>query len=120
MLNSKFKGVEETISTITLLSYIENDLFVVYAPTLDLFGYGHSELEATQSFEIVLKEYLDHVKLKNSMWKDLKKLGWKISKNKISQPELSNLLLQNETLKEVVNHKVFKKSNYNFSIQDYK
>lgn len=88
------KNVEKLFSKLSLFSYIDENLNVVYAPALDLFGYGYDEKEAKESLEINLAEYIDFTQRNNSLEKDIKKYGWSIDKknNKIISPEKTSLL----------------------------
>ena len=44
---------------LVLLSFQEDNNFIVYAPTLDLSGYGDNQEEANSSFDEALDEFLD-------------------------------------------------------------
>src|SRR5438552_19042072 len=65
-----------------VLSYHEAGLQVIYAPYLDLFGYGKTEKEAKESFKITLEEFIRYTTAKNTIEKVLKQLGWKIKTKK--------------------------------------
>jgi hypothetical protein len=56
----------------------EKNIHYIYSPHLDLTGYGLTEEEAKQSFDIALYEFLDYTIKKKTLGKVLEKLGWKI------------------------------------------
>jgi hypothetical protein len=95
-----------------VISFIDDNVFMVYCPALDLTGYGNDEGEARASFEIVLEEYLNYTTTKGTLWNDLKRLGWTIKKSKqkpATPPSLSYLLEKNEEFSNIFNNYAFKK-----------
>lgn len=74
---------------VPVILFKENDVTIAYCPVLDLSGYGNTEKEARESFEIVLSEFLDYTTKHKTIDKELKRLGWTVSKkeNKIALPE---------------------------------
>ena len=40
--------------------FVENAIFAVYSKVLDLYGYGRNEVEAMESFNIVLAEFYEY------------------------------------------------------------
>lgn len=50
----------------------EDDNFIAYSPALDLSGYGKTEEDARNSFNIVLKEYFDYAINEGTLYEDLK------------------------------------------------
>jgi hypothetical protein len=100
---------------IPLISFIDGNTHIIYCPVLDLSGYGNDETEAKKSFDTVLEEYFTYTINKNSLWVDLKKLGWTIKKSKknpeATPPHLSDLLEKNEEFSRIFNNYPFKKYN---------
>lgn len=95
-----------------IFSFKEDDVTIIYAPALDLCGYGYSEEDAQESFKITLREFLDYTTNKGTFEKELKRLGWKVKKNKpMTLPDLSKLLVDREYLTEIFNEKDFRKYN---------
>jgi len=88
---------------------------VLYCPPLDLTGYGTTEQEAKQSFEIVLDEYFKYTANKGTLLEDLTNLGWKIKKKNLRKPivppDLSYSLESNEDFKRIFNTHDFRKGN---------
>ncbi len=58
----------------------------IYSPHLDLTGYGYSQEEAKQSFEVVLEDFFDYTLKKGTLGRVLKKLGWKQQKGSLKKP----------------------------------
>ena len=100
---------------LSLFTFIEDNVHVVYSPALDLYGYGNDEHEARHSFEIALGEYVKYTNNKKTIEKDLKKYGWKIDKqNKIlNSPDVVTMLETNESFRNIVNNRPFKKFDLN-------
>jgi hypothetical protein len=114
-IKGKFSNKKEQVDLqLPLISFINDNVFMVYCPALDLTGYGNDEIEARSGFEIVLDEYLNYTTNKGTLWNDLKKLGWTIEKNKkkpATPPTLSYLLERNEEFSNIFNNYPFKKFN---------
>lgn len=74
---------------VPLIIFREGSTVIAFCPVLDLSGYGKTEREAKESFEIVVSEFLDYTTKKRTLDKELKKLGWSVSKNakKASPPD---------------------------------
>ena len=103
---------------LSLFTFIEDNVHVVYSPALDLYGYGNDEYEARHSFEVSLREYVKYISNKKTVEQDLKKYGWKVDKrNKtLNSPDLSTMLEKNESFREMVNNRPFKKYDLNVQI----
>ena len=107
---------------VPLLSFIEDKSHIIYCPALDLSGYGKTETEAKKSFEIHLHEYLQYTTNKNTLWIDLKKLGWTIKKNlkkPAVPPAMSHLLETNEEFNRIFNNYSYKKFDTGISLPAY-
>lgn len=86
---------------LSLISYQEDGVDVIYSPTLDLFGYGKTVEEAKDSFEVTLQEFVRYTTNKKTLVAELQKLGWKITgrrKRNLAAPDLNELLRDNEML----------------------
>lgn len=105
---------EKIIIQIELLRFKEDDTFIVYAPSLDLSGYGNTEEEASESFGIVLEEFCRYTLNKKTFFRELKKLGWeKIGTKKKPQykpPYLDTLFGERDYLKEIIREKDYTKN----------
>ena len=63
-------------SELAIFLFKEDDNYITYSPALDLSGYGKTEEDARNSFNVVLKEYFDYSISKGTLYKDLKSHGW--------------------------------------------
>lgn len=96
--------------SLDLISFMDEGVFIIYAPALDIYGYGYDENEARESFKVSLNEFLDYTLSKNTLHKELKKLGWEVkSKKKFKSPAFDQLLSKNKELKEIVNNRSISK-----------
>ena len=64
--------------TLNVKSFIlqEDGYFIAYSPALDLSSYGESENEAVKNFKGALLTYIQSVTTHQTLFADLKKLGW--------------------------------------------
>jgi hypothetical protein len=117
ILKGKFpaQGVSVKLS---LFTFIEDNVHVVYSPALDLYGYGNDEHEARHSFEVSLKEYVKYTSNKKTTAQDLKKYGWQVNKRlkTLNSPDVSAMLETNEAFRDMVNNRPFKKYDMNIQI----
>lgn len=96
---------------LALLSYIEDNVHVIYAPALDLYGYGNDESEARTSFSVTLEEYISFTTEENSLASDLSRLGWNVNSqsHSVTMPAWTSLLATNPHLNDVMTNRPFKK-----------
>lgn len=109
-INVDFKNSEAKVkANIVLISFKEQDNFIVYSPHLEVSGYGKSEEEAMSSFNHCLGIFLDYTTNKKTLHQELVKLGWQLKKGsikrprKINAPSMTDLAMHNEQLKELLN-----------------
>ena len=77
-ISRKIEGKETEFEvSIPLLVFMEDKVHIVYAPALDLSGYGESAKEAMTSFELVLEEFFDYTSSHKTLLTELERLGWK-------------------------------------------
>ncbi len=88
---------------LSLLKWNEDNIFYVYAPALDLTGYGNNQMEAEDSFKIMLEEFIKYTDNKKTIYKELERLGWMVNKRKkrVHPPEHDQMLEDNETFREL-------------------
>jgi ABC-type iron transport system FetAB ATPase subunit len=89
-----------------LYSFMDEGVYIVYCPALDLSGYGYSIEEAKESFSEVFKQHVTYCINKNTLHEDLMKHGWNVRGKKsqdIKAPKLEDLLKRNETFREILN-----------------
>ncbi|HEY4787807.1 MAG TPA: hypothetical protein VIH57_17245 [Bacteroidales bacterium] len=61
-----------------IIAFEEDGAKIVYCPALDLSGYGLDENEADESFKISLDQFISYTIHKNTLDKELRRLGWKV------------------------------------------
>ena len=97
-----------------IVAFVEDSVYYYYAPQLDVYGYGQTETEAKESFEITLHEFFRYTLNKGTLQNELKRLGWKLrTKAKaIAAPGFSQLLQTNAELKDIVENRSFTKTQH--------
>lgn len=102
---------KETVEVkVDILEYNEHEIYYAYSPSLDLIGYGETSLEARESRETVLEEYIQYGFNKKTLFKDIESRGWKLKKKNIyTPPTFSWLLENNDGLTDVYNKHDFRK-----------
>ena len=112
--SSKGNSVEFNLP---LLTFQEEGLYFFYSPALDLTGYGRTVQEADSSFQEALRQFLNYSTNKNTLWPELRKLGWKISKKSISKPpSLVDMVNKNQYLAEIFEEKQYQKTHSTISL----
>lgn len=81
----------------------DGDMFVAYCPSLNLIGYGNGEESAKKDFEWIMKDYLDDMMAQGTLEKDLIRHGWKSVRKSFNEPMVSDMVVRDEQLKNVVN-----------------
>jgi hypothetical protein len=108
-----------------LFYFTEGKTHFVYSPDLDLTGYGNSKSEAQKSFSIALDEFLKYTTNKDSLFKVLKDLGWKLQKSRGKeytryQPApLTSQFQKNQYLSDIFDNKPFTKAPKKVSLPVY-
>jgi len=93
--------------TVDLVQFKDSGNYVVYAPALEVYGYGKTVQEAKDSFVTCLEEFVDYTVSKKTITSELKRLGWKIKGRKNNRsfkiPDFSELLTKNKRLIDIMN-----------------
>ncbi|HLG40593.1 MAG TPA: hypothetical protein VI461_13035 [Chitinophagaceae bacterium] len=99
---------------VLIVTFVEDSLYYYYAPQLDVYGYGQTETEAKDSFEITLHEFFRYTLNKGTLQDELKRLGWKLQKKTkaILAPDFSRLLQSSTDLKDIVENRSFTKTQH--------
>lgn len=98
--------------TLDVYVFMDGDSYIAYSPALDLSGYGDSEEAAKDSFSIVMDEYITYGVSRRTLVKDLRAHGWKVKslkQRKMSAPSFDTLLQSNETFKDILENKEYRK-----------
>ncbi len=114
--NKKFQATyrdcNRTITVnLAVMLYEEENVFYAFCPALDLYGYGTSEDEAKQSFEISLSEFIKYTLHKGTLNTVLTSLGWKIKSGKkevYTPPTVKHLLSRNADYGKIMQSHSFK------------
>ncbi len=92
--------------------FSEDEAVIAYSPALDLCGYGNNEDEAKESFHIAVCEYLDYGLSHKTLVADLRHHGWKVrslKQRKMAAPSFETLLRNNETFRDILENKDYRK-----------
>lgn len=102
---------------LSVIEFEEEGLHFIYSPALDLTGYGKTEEEAKESYNLAMEEFLRYTANKKTAFEVLKRLGWTVSdKKKVSAPSLSTLIQSRKYLEEIFTEKDFRKTHQNVAI----
>lgn len=100
------KGVKVDVS---VFLFKNDGVYYAYCPELDLTGYDYTEDGARQSFDFVLKDYLDYTLEKGTLEQDLLKHGWKKAKSgNVTEPTPA-AMMRGSKLKNVFGMREFRK-----------
>ena len=104
--NQKGSNVDVTVN---LVQFKDTGSYVIYAPALEVYGYGKTVQQAKDSFVTCLEEFFDYTISKGTITSELKRLGWKIKGRKNNRtfkiPDFSELLTKNERLINIMNER---------------
>lgn len=102
---------------LTVTTFEEEGIHFYYAPALDLTGYGKTDEEAQKSFDITLEQFVNYGLHKKTLFNELKKLGWKVSKKSVSKPpSLVDMIYKNEYLADIFEEKQYTKFDQKVSL----
>ena len=76
---------------IGIVTYLEDNVYIVFSPELDLSGYDTTLEDAHKSFKIVIDEYFKHTIEEGTLIQDLKKHGWTYNNLKLKRPTKQKL-----------------------------
>ncbi|HMN04270.1 MAG TPA: hypothetical protein PKD45_00970 [Flavobacteriales bacterium] len=98
-------GKERIELGVTVLVWEEDGLFYAMSPALDITGYGKTEQEAKDSFEVMLDEFVVYTHRKKTIFQELENLGWMVNRKKkrVVPPDILDLIQENEAVRDVVN-----------------
>jgi hypothetical protein len=105
-------GKNQIKVNLSLIAFEEDNCQIVFCPALDISGYGKSEKEALESFNISLGEFFHYTINKDTFINELKELGWTIKKSKskpMTPPPMSRLLETNNNFSRIFNDHAFRK-----------
>ena len=87
-----------------VFSYKDDGVQMMYAPALDLCGYGTTMDEAKNSFEVIVSEYLRFGIENGTLQRDLRAHGWKPSSEmqEFESPDILSIVRSNKHLQSVM------------------
>lgn len=113
LISRTWKSSDKLIKfNLPLIIFEEDGSHIMYCPALDVSGYGDSEEQAKESFEICLGEFLLYTDHKKTFHDELQRMGWKIKKSShkpMVPPDMSELLRNNENFSRIFNNFPFRK-----------
>lgn len=118
--NAKYSDGRNNVElTVSIFLWEEDAIFYVYAPALDLTGYGLSKVEARASFEMVLQEFIVYTHNKKTIFIELENLGWAINKKKkrVVSPDFEDMLTENEHFNHLYKSKNLVRDSSNVNLQ---
>ena len=115
-VNKKFfraniaKTGKQSISlSVDIFNYLEDGLFYTYCPSLDLIAYGETEDISQSEFSQILAEHFEWCMDNNTVEADLAAHGWRKEQEEMEQPPVTAMLMNNDLLRDIVNHKNYRK-----------
>jgi hypothetical protein len=99
-----------------VLLFVEDKIHYAYVPALDVIGYGQTEKEAKESLQISLSEFFKYTLNKNTFAVELKRLGWQKTKKQYQAPDITEQVSSNEQLRDILNHKKYRATNFDVSM----
>lgn len=115
------KGTKLVVQ-LEMYEFIEDGLNIIYCPALDMSAYGRNEEEARVGFMESFTSYLNYCTSKNTLVKDLQRHGWDIKsakQKKIHAPSSQVMIDSNETLRDIIFNKEYKKINQPVNIPTF-
>ena len=105
-------GRNKIVVNVSLISFEEDGAQVLYCPALDVSGYGATESEALNSFQVCLGEFLLYTNNKKTFLNELTRMGWSVRKSKTKSmipPSMAHLLDTNDNFSRIFNSHPFHK-----------
>lgn len=120
-LKGSFSNKKGTVTVnVPVILFKEDNAQIIFCPALDLSGTGNTIAEAQESFATTVEAYLDYTTNKGTLWTDLKKMGWSISKKKpATPPPMAELLETNEEFSRIFETHPYKKFDTGVNLPAY-
>jgi len=88
---------------VPVVLFQEDGMWFAHCAALEITGYGHTEQESRESFEVMLKEFFRYASEKGTLRADLARLGWQVETR--TPPPFETLISRDETLKSLFDSK---------------
>jgi hypothetical protein len=100
---------------LSLLSFKEDKVFIIYSPELDIAGTGYNSIQAKASFWEAVSEFFRYTTSKGTLAQELRRLGWTVSGTKKKPrvgalPNFNQMLELNDEFKDILYNKDYSKS----------
>jgi len=112
IFTGKLRSDEHIVTVrVPIIQFEEDNNQIIYCPALEVTGYGNSEDEAKEAFEISLSEFFKYTLHKRTLYNEMRRLGWKVKKSmsKAHPPSMSKLLEENDNFNRIFNQYAFRK-----------
>ena len=112
-------GNENIKCMLPIIIFEEDGCQIMFCPALDISGYGKTEPEAQESFNIALGEFFLYTTHKNTFTSELQRMGWTIRKSKrkpMTPPPMSELLSKNDNFSRIFDNFPYRKINQSISM----
>ncbi len=76
-------------------------IWYAHCPALEITGYGNTEAESTDSFEVMLREVVGYLVEHGTLKEELERLGWEI-KTELVPPSVEVLLERDKDLRRMM------------------
>lgn len=103
------KSGASLFASLNVIFFQENEITIAYCPALDLSSYGDNQKEARREFAQSFCEYSAYCIDNGTLEKDLLAHGWTMKDGKLQEPAMDYMIRKNATLRDIVNHKDYKK-----------
>lgn len=100
------------VSLNTMLEVVffrEQPYTIAYCPALDISAAGNNQKQAKEEFAQVFAEYAEDCIKNNTLREDLSAHGWVIKDGTYNAPAMTQMLIGNDTLRDIVDNKDYSK-----------
>lgn len=118
--NAKYSdGKNKVEVNLSIFLWEEDSIFYTYSPAFDLTGYGLSKVEARESFETVLQDFIKYTHNKKTIFQELENLGWAVNKRKkrVISPDFEDMLSENEHFNHLYKSKNLVRDSSNVNLE---
>ena len=109
-------GNDSLETALSIFRFEENGSKIVYAPSLNVIGYGKTYDEADSDFEFCLSEFFRSTMSNGSFEREMEKLGWRMDKQLMTAPTMQELLPRDAIFLEMFNNLNYRKQNRSMSL----
>src|SRR5665213_1191547 len=84
---------------VPVVLFQEEGMWYAHCAALEITGYGHTEQEARESFDVMYKEFFRFASNEGTLHAELARLGWQVETH--TPPPFGALIAKDETLKRL-------------------